>query len=612
MGRRRTKNPPASTVPTPVWRSTFVLSLIGGALLWAAFAPLQWAWLAWFAPVPWVFMIRAKRLAGRRPYRAMWFASLIFWLAILQGVTRAHPLNYIGWVALAMYLAVYLPGFVALTRVAVLRFRIPVMLAAPVVWTGLELLRGRLFTGFSFCLLAHTQVNWPQVIQISDLCGAYGVSFVVMLVAASLARMLRTDLESSIDPSARVIWPLIPLVVALAATLGYGHLRMAVVPLGHDGAAIRTSNSDTTDEDVAASLRVALIQRVIDTKFESDPGRNVDTFDQYWKSTLQAREDHPQLDLIIWPESVFSENNPEVQCDDDFFLPPDVPLERDEFFSRFQDRQRIFQEKLQSVGTGVNRVWRDGAFETLDIYLLVGTETIRFGADRLHMHNSALLINPAGEIVDRYYKMHPVMFGEYIPLGRWIPLIYDLAPMSQGITPGRKPEAFQLGGMTLAPSICFESSVPHLIRRQVVELSRQGTSPDILINITHDGWFFGSSILEHQFAGTVFRAVELRRPVLVAANAGISCWIDGSGTVRARGPRRGNDVVIAQVEADGRWSGYEAWGDLPAAFCLVACVLLLLASGVAVIRRRIPAAAVVEGAECVSGPGRNVPTVTDV
>jgi apolipoprotein N-acyltransferase len=271
---------------------------------------------------------------------------------------------------------------------------------------------------------------------------------------------------------------------------------------------------------------------------------------------------------------VFSENHPELQCAPDFFLPADVPLSRDEFLRSFEDRRKVFDAKLRSAASGTNRLWRNGAFETLDIYLLVGTETIVFGADRMHVRNSALLINPAGEIVDRYYKMHPVMFGEYIPFGNSIPLIYKLTPMPVGITPGKRPEAFQVAGKTLAPSICFESSVPHLIRRQVVELSRQGTPPDILVNVTHDGWFFGSAILEHQFAATVFRAIELRRPVLVAANAGISCWIDGSGTIRARGPRRGNDVVIAHVLPDGRWSGYEKWGDFPIALCLFACLLL--------------------------------------
>jgi len=572
MGRRRKPNPLASTPPAPLWRSTFVVSLAGGGMLWAAFPPIQWTWLAWFAPCFWLFLIRSNKLVGRRPYLAIWLASSVHWLAMLQGVRLAHPLNTIGWVALSLYLAAYLPCFVALSRIAVQRLRISVVLAAPIVWTGLELLRGRLLTGFSFGLLAHTQAEWTPLIQISDLCGAYGVSFVVLLVAACATRML------PIDNCPHAIWPLLPLIVVLAGTLGYGTLRLATAPPEHAANAA----AGTPPSSLATTpLKVALIQRAIDTKFESDPQRNLDTFSQYWEATLQARQENPDLDLIIWPESVFSENNPEVQCESDFVLPGDVHLSREEFLSRVEERSDAFRNKLKSAATATNQLWRNGALKTLDIYLLVGTETICFGTDRMRVHNSALLINPAGEVVDRYYKMHLVMFGEYIPFGSWLPFIYEMAPMSLGVTPGDGPQAFQLAGKALAPNICFESSVPHLIRRQVIELSRQGESPDILVNITHDGWFFGSSIIDLQFAGTVFRAVELRRPVLVAANAGISCWIDGSGKVRARGPRHGNDVIIANVRADGRWSGYEVWGDLPAAVCLVVC-FLLFATGVRV------------------------------
>ncbi len=52
-------------------------------------------------------------------------------------------------------------------------------------------------------------------------------------------------------------------------------------------------------------------------------------------------------------------------------------------------------------------------------------------------------------------------------------------------------------------------------------------SPDVLVNLTNDGWFWGSSILDLQLDCAVLRAVELRRPFLVAANTGFSAWIDG-------------------------------------------------------------------------------------
>ena len=535
-------------------------------MLWSAFPPLQWTRLAWLAPICWLFLIRSQQLVGRRPYLGMWLAGSLHWLAMLYGVTLAHPINHIGWVALSVYLATYLPLFIALSRIAMQRMRISIVVAAPMVWTGLELLRGHLMTGFSFGMLAHTQVEWTALIQISDLFGAYGVSFVVMFVAACVARML------TIDNRKLTIWPFLPLIVILLVTLGYGHLRLASAPSDH--AAGAPPNSRATPP-----LKVALIQRAIDTKFEFAPQRNVDTFNQYWDATLRARAENPDLDLIIWPESTFTENHPEVQREPDFFLPKRATVSREEFLKRYQEDEEAFRNKLVSVATGINQLRRDGTIETLDIYVLVGTETVCFDSDRVRLHNSALLINPAGQIVDRYYKMHPVMFGEYIPFANMFPIIYEIAPMSSGLTPGEGAVAFQRNGSVIAPNICFESSVPHLIRRHVVELTRQGESPDILVNLTHDGWFFGSSIVDLQFAGAVFRAVELRRPVLVAANAGISCWIEGSGKVVDRGPRHGNDVIIANVQPDGRWSGYLLWGDIPAGVCLLGCILLF---GVAV------------------------------
>ena len=137
--------------------------------------------------MPWILLIRLPQLPGKRPYLAIWTASFLFWLLMLQGIRLAHPALYGGWIALAWYLAFYVPVFVALSHVAVQRLKISVVIAAPVVWVGLELLRGHLLTGCSLGLIAHTQVAWPAVLQIADLAGAYAVSFVILLVAACVA-----------------------------------------------------------------------------------------------------------------------------------------------------------------------------------------------------------------------------------------------------------------------------------------------------------------------------------------------------------------------------------------------------------------------------------------
>ena len=90
------------------------------------------------------------------------------------------------------------------------------------VWTGLELARAHLLTGMTMASLGHTQYRWIELIQLSDLAGAYGVSFVVMFVAAS------SGADASLHADGRrwdVFWPLLPAAAVLAAALLYGHVR---------------------------------------------------------------------------------------------------------------------------------------------------------------------------------------------------------------------------------------------------------------------------------------------------------------------------------------------------------------------------------------------------
>ena len=186
-------------------------------------------------------------MPGRRPYAVLTLAGFAFWMAALHWLRLPHWATSFGWVALSVYFAFYLPVFVGIARVAVHRFRMPVLLAAPVVWTGLELARAHLLTGMSMADLAHTQYRWVALIQVSDLAGEYGVSFLVMFVAAAVARCLPCDGRRW------SIWPVLPAARLLAAALLYGHVR-------------------TSNEPGLPGPRIALVQGSIDTKLQYDEG----------------------------------------------------------------------------------------------------------------------------------------------------------------------------------------------------------------------------------------------------------------------------------------------------------------------------------------------------
>jgi apolipoprotein N-acyltransferase len=530
----------------------WTLACAGSVLLWLAFPPLGWWPLAWLAPAFWIRLVRQPRLPGRRPYLVLYTAGLLHWSLMTHWIRLPHWSAGFGWCAISLYLGVYLPLLVGAARILVHRWRMPTVIAAPVTWAGLELARGYLFTGFSLALLAHSQVEREQLIQLADLAGGYGVSFLIVLVAAAIERILPLHRGGPL-----CWWPVGVAAAALAVALGYGHWR-----LGQQGDTNRPRAS------------VALVQGSVDTVFDGDPDRAMRTFRQYWELSRQAVAGRRQVDLVVWPESMFTGDTPRVTFEDGLPSPAEWPADAPPFQEHVANYAGWSEAKCRRVSA------------ELDTAMLVGTESLHLARQGDQRFNSAIFIPRDGDPVV-YHKMHPVMFGEYVPLGNVFPWLYQLTPMHGGLTAGTTPVSFVVAGLRFAPCICFENTVPHLLRRQVRQLQAQGGGPDVLVTITNDGWFWGSSLLDLHLACGVFRAVELRRPMLIAANTGFSAWIDGQGRVRRQGPRRATAVVMAAVQADGRNSPYLTIGDVPAALC---CLVVGAALGSAALRRRWPQA----------------------
>ena len=561
------------------YRSTFGFALVGAVLLWLALPPgdrvflfsgktplVDWLgghglaglasilstfkdfaaqrlplplWpLAWIAPIWWLLLARRRELPGRRPYLVLWLVGFLFWLAAVCWLAIPNPYTAMGWVALSFYLAFYLPVFVGLTRVAVHRMRIPLIAAAPVVWAGLELARGHLLTGFTMGSLGHTQYRWIDLIQVSDLAGAYGVGFVVMFAAACLARMI------PVDERPRAVWPLVPLVVMIGAVLLYGRLRIS-------------------DRAAPPQARIALIQGSVDIALHPDPEMRPTLHKQHRRLSEEAVRRYGEVDLIVWPESV---------CADFLFdYDPDAPVPAD--WAGSEAAFRLLLARLAAESQEGIRTMAD----ELGAPLLLGVTTQYLAADGLKQYNSAVFVPRGGQPLGRYDKMHLVMYGEYVPFAdelSWLVRFTPLNSLNIGVDAGTEPAAFELDGLRIAPNICYESVIPHVIRRQVNRLTEAGREPDVLVNLTNDGWFFGSSELDMHLVCGVFRAVECRKPFLIAANTGFSAWIDADGRIVAQGPRRATGTLLAEIGPQRRTSWYLWYGDWPAGCCLAACLAL--------------------------------------
>ncbi|OVE76130.1 apolipoprotein N-acyltransferase [bacterium F11] len=157
---------------------------------------------------------------------------------------------------------------------------------------------------------------------------------------------------------------------------------------------------------------------------------------------------------------------------------------------------------------------------------IIGAVTTRNGGD----YNSAFLINPNGEILSEYAKQHLVPFGEYIPFGESLDNIFPYLGQLGVFTPGNQPLMFQVKDFQLTPNICYEAIFSNLIRKNV----RQGA--DVIVNLTNDGWYLDTGAPEQHYISNIFRAVEMGKPVIRAANTGISAVIDPWGRELLRSP----------------------------------------------------------------------------
>ena len=537
----------------------FWLLVGGGLLMFAAQPPLDLWPLAWLAPLPWLAVVSSPGEPLRRPVLAAWCGGLAYWLPAIHWLRLPHPATAIGWLLLAAYLACYLPLFVWAARRLVHRWRWPLVPAATVAWVACEHLRGSLLGGFTFAGLGHTQWRWTAMIQLADTLGEVGVGGVVMAGAAGLAAVVAAARGAL--PAGRAAIDAAAALALVAASLAYGHWRLATAPVG------------------GPTLDVLLVQGSIDTELKHDPAAAADVLSHYDEVTMAGLADPATTgrpDVIVWPETMWRwslfEVDPAVVLSD---AELDALLGQGEEAGDPDTRQARGREALSRQ-----------TLEALAVYARRYGTTWVVGLDRQRLtpraaggaehFNAALVLDATGRPVACYDKMHPVMFGEYVPFGDRLPWLYRLTPLPAGLTPGRTPVLVEVDGFGLAPTICYETALPLAVRSIVRRLAAAGRRPDVLVNLTNDGWFWGSSELDMHLAAGILRAVEVRTPLVIAANTGFSAAVDGSGRLLARGPRRAAAPLRVAVARDGRWSPWLTAGSLPAGVTVAVVAMLAL------------------------------------
>ena len=549
------------------------LAAIGSGLLQTAcFAPFNQTWLCWIALTP---LLAAILFSGENSKRR-WLRDLLlgyvcglafFWTVLSWVTTVTVP----GWFLLQFYMALYFAPFgwfcgllrprplqpVDVTKAS--RGSLPnspspwtssAVASSPLArspwlkstynlrlafllasaWTTLEWLRGWVFTGWGWNGLGIALHANPPIIQIAEFTGVAGLSF---MVAFANVIAIATVRRFILETQVRPVKPHFDLtltMVAIVAVMGFGVHALQLHP-------------------PTKTIRVAAVQANIPREEKFTPAFRQKIFDQFARLTTLALQSNPPPDLIVWPESSM----------------PGPVLEDEESY-----------RYVANISASAK------------VDLLLGAIDEDIG----HAYNAALLISNGGEGVQIYRKLHLVPFGEYIPGRHVVPLLARIIgdQVPGDFDAGEEYTVFRLtkSDTQVAPLICFEDTIGDLTRRFVLG------GANLLANVTNDGWFLRSAGSQQHLASAIFRCVETRRPMVRAANTGVTCFVDQFGRVTQQlldehGSQFTDGVLSGEVAVptEREFTFYVRHGEIFAQCCAGVTVIALLSKlGQVFLRRR--------------------------
>ena len=561
-------------------KSFFFLLIPAVVLIRLGFPPFS---LAPVTLVGWAILLNfslSERQTTSSALGGAWLAGFLWNLSMTFYVAFPHWATSIGWVALSAYMAVYWMIWTWGCRLA-LQKKIPMWFAAPVLWTGLELIQGHLLSGFLMNQQAIAFYNAPVFLQLAEFGGSYAISFILMLLSA-LVYHAWTNYQKKQLPFLALFSIL--LTIGLVTGSGEFLLNQTTDKLVLDDSPTAVSEfALLTGETEEPTLNVALIQGNIPCQVEYSPELLDESFAYYRAKTFDALANVPRPDIVVWPEGIF--RYPRIEIGDNEPVPdPKFEGTKEQFLE--QIRQHAEKSQLQ-IG---------GMAKSFDACFITGVDRCVFSGEDILRYNSVVGVDSYGQDVGQYDKRHLVLFGEYIPFADQIPILKEITPVGGGMQSGKEialPLTFSQNDSTnesensewtFLPSVCYENTLPHIIRAQVLESHKP---VDALLNLSNDGWFKGCFENELRLAQSVFRAIETRKTHLVASNGGLSAYISPTGRIIQQGRRQTtsfwggtveNEYIIVSLKKNTfrtYITKYVQYGDAFAGCCLFLSLTIL-------------------------------------
>lgn len=400
------------------------------------------------------------------------------------------------------------------------------VLALALALSAAEWLRGHILTGFPWNVLGYALTSPLPLMQSAGIFGIYGLTLIAIAVFATPLVVLADAVSGRIKLRTSLIAALLALT-PLPIAWGYGSARLAErPPPSLDG------------------VRLRLVQPSVPQRDKWRPDRQRDIFFDHIALSQRAPDGtHDALagiTHVIWPEAAMP------------FLPLETPGALEAIGQMLPDRTHLIAGALRADGEASAASGGRQAF------------------------NSLIAIGPDGQLSAIYDKIHLVPFGEYLPMQPLLGRIglQKLVGWRGGFSVGQMPRPLlEVPGLPAAGAlICYEAIFPATI----VQGSER---PQLLINLTNDGWF-GTTTGPHQhFHQARVRAVEEGIALIRVANNGITGVIDSYGRVLARLELDERGVIDTSVPGPQAAPVYARFGDALFAILWLAALGLLLVSG---------------------------------
>lgn len=525
------------------------VALVSAVLLIISFPDFELWPLAWIGLAPLLLVVARKP----RPWPSFflgWLFGTVFFYGSCYWLTYSmiHTAGISPWIAFPLLLpgaivVGFFPAvFTLLLARACRRWGAAALFLSPLFWSALEWARLET-TGQLWNAIGYSQAYYQTAIQSARWGGVYAVSFLIVLVNATLAYLF-------VQRNTRALT--IATIVLLAACFVF------------------TFSAAPSIRDLPASLILTRPEAVV---IAVQPNVPMDLIrDPAATEALIAR--HISLSetaLQEWERSGRLDNAGNMTADSDW-AKDDSPSTR-----RAIPRLIVWPESPMNFAYGGDSELRRrlSAFAQANhTSLLLNSQELAPGGG---FYNSAVLINEEGRLVAQYDKIRLLPFGEYVPLPQWLPGAGLIRGIVGEFTPGTSYPLMPVGSVRAGVFICIESAYPAIARRFTAE------GADVLINISNDGYLGPTAVMRQHLANAIFRAVENGRPVLRVTNTGITAFIATSGVVGGATVGFKPDVRTWTISAArNEATFYARHGDL----FVYACVLVSLLMFVLSFRRR--------------------------